>query len=363
MLAKPSDAEIERRRAEKQQLAKSKPKKEPQKKKERDPEAEKAALKDWALGVSCVDIGANLQSRGSFAEIQRQIERAKFAKVDLVVLTGCDIEGSKKGKEACEAWAAKNDDQRILFTAGVHPHSAKEWSQETETQIRNLAASPYLASLGECGLDYDRMLSPREVQLDAFRAQCFLAKDLNRPLFVHCREKDEGPPLGAYDDAVRILREAQLDPNDVCVHCFTGTESELRTVLDFGAYVGFTGFIGIKKRNADTLTALKNLRFHHGDLLDRLMIETDSPFMSPDKFYLPTSASKQLGIRGGKNEPAVLPAVARALADALNTAAAENDDAYRVVTPDDVATVTTKNAYAFFRLPRPDHFRLADDDS
>jgi len=369
MSAKPSEEEIARRRLEKQArketaLPKTPPK--TQKKRANDPRLEAEALGKWGLQRVCVDIGANLQSRCSYEEVERQVQRAALANVGAVVLTGCDVEGSLKGRRACEEWASRHAEQRVLFTAGVHPHEASTWSADAEAAVRDLATSPFLASLGECGLDYDRMLAPRDTQQATFRAQARLAKELKLPLFVHCRERDAAPqgggggggeeappPLGAYADAVDILRESNLDPKDVCVHCFTGNADDLKTVLDYGAFVGLTGFVGIQKRSQRTAAALRT--YGGAALLGRLMIETDSPFMSPDKSWLPTSAAKQLGIRGGKNEPAVLPAVARALAAVLT----QGDD---LVSPDDVATATTANALTFFRLPRPHAFNLAFDE-
>ncbi|KAJ8612590.1 hypothetical protein CTAYLR_009795 [Chrysophaeum taylorii] len=302
----------------------------------RDPESEAAALAAWGVG-ECVDIGANLQSRGDFGEVCRLVERAAVAGVSRVVLTGCDVEGSRKGAAYCEEWAARrNEQQRLYCTAGVHPHDAKDWDGDAEAAIREVARSPYCVALGETGLDYDRMFSPRETQLEVFRAQAELAKTLDMPLFVHCREKDEGEPLGAYADAVRILNEVGVEPAACCVHCFTGNSTELRLVREFGAYVGVTGFVGIAKRCGPTVEAL---RAEGPRILDALMIETDAPFMMPDKAWIP--ARKELGIRGGKNEPAALPGVARALAAALGGGG--------VVEPSHVAGVTTQNARRFFR--------------
>lgn len=338
--AKPSDEEIARRRAEKTAAKKSAPptqkRADAPKKKERDLEAEASALRDWAV-KPLVDIGANLQARGNWDQVVALTERAALAGVEWIVLTGCDIPGSTKGVEYAERWRARGGPQRLYATAGVHPHEAKMWDRSSEDMIRRLAASPVCISLGEAGLDYDRMLSPKETQLRVFRAQADLARELSMPLFVHVRERDEGEPLGAYSDAVRVLALSGIDPTKCCIHCFTGDSAQLEVVLEFGAYVGFTGFVGIAKRNAQTLAAIKS----KPGLLDRIMCETDSPYMLPDKSWLPSAQIKRLGVRGGKNEPAVLPAVCRALAAALST------DTFNV-DPETVAQITTRNAHAFF---------------
>ncbi|KAH8046414.1 hydrolase [Aureococcus anophagefferens] len=156
----------------------------PQQKKERDPAAEAAALRDFGVGCALVDCGANLQSRHGFDETAA-LDRAALAGVGRVVLTGCDVAGSRSGT----------------------------WDDATAAELRAIAASPHCVALGECGLDYDRMFSPRETQRDVFAAQCALARDLGKPLWVHVREVDApGAPLGAYADAIAILGASGLDP-------------------------------------------------------------------------------------------------------------------------------------------------------
>lgn len=347
--AKPTEAEIAQRRAAKAALKKEKPPKEPSqpqnKPKERDVVAEAAALRDWGVGEALVDIGANLQSRHSFEEVVDLAERAASAGVRYTVLTGCDVNGSRAGVMYAERLRDLGGPQRLYATAGVHPHDATSWDDATEAALVDLARSPECVALGETGLDYDRMFSPRETQLRVFRAQADLARRLDMPLFVHCRDKEDGEPLGAYVDAVGVLREAGMDPAACCVHCFTGDTQDLDLLLEAGVYVGVTGFVGIAKRSAHTVAALRSRQPDR--VLQRLMIETDAPFMLPDKTWLPNAQSKRLGLRGGKNEPAVLPAVCRALAAALST-----DDA--PVDPATVARMTTRNAHRFFRLePSP----------
>eukprot|EP00633_Aureoumbra_lagunensis_P003457 CAMPEP_0197302382 /NCGR_PEP_ID=MMETSP0890-20130614/51013_1 /TAXON_ID=44058 ORGANISM="Aureoumbra lagunensis, Strain CCMP1510" /NCGR_SAMPLE_ID=MMETSP0890 /ASSEMBLY_ACC=CAM_ASM_000533 /LENGTH=358 /DNA_ID=CAMNT_0042781967 /DNA_START=110 /DNA_END=1186 /DNA_ORIENTATION=+ len=350
MKAKPSEEEINRRRAEK---AAAKAAKGPsdkkaiiqQEKKRGDPVEEARILREeWALSVPLIDAGANLQSRNSREEIIRLARRAKAANVKTIVLTGCDLTGSKEGQEIAEEFKSNDDLTQFLFTAGIHPHSATEWNHTTSNILKDFAKSPLLAALGECGLDYDRMLAPREIQIETFKAQAQLAKELDLPLFIHCREKDNAiPKLGAHLDTVSILRQVGLNPNRACVHCFTGDTQDLELLVDFGCYIGFTGFIAIAKRCAHTLEAISKVG--PSALIPKLIIETDAPFMLPDKSYLPNSFAKKIGIRGGKNEPAVLPAVAAALAAALSS----SSDC--TISPSDVATLTTNNAHAFFRFP------------
>ena len=372
---KPSPEEIARRRAEaaaNKAAAPPKPAPAPAPaKKERDPGAELAALRAFALGggVELVDIGTNLQTRGSYADVARQLRRAAEAGVTRVVLTGCDVAGARKGRRLAERWALEeggggdDDDNgggsaaacRVYFTAGVHPHDATKWDAQTAEAIRELARSPACVSLGECGLDYDRMFSPRDTQLRVFEEQCALAAELGRPLFVHVRERDadKGEPLGAYADALAILAKFDggggLPAARVCVHCFTGNEAELAPLLERGVCVGFTGFVGIAKRAGATIAALRALgvarRVAPLSEGGRVLIETDAPFMSPDKQFLPTATAKAMGLRGGKNEPCVMPAVARALAAALGDGAPS---------PEEVGRATTAAAIEFFDLHAAD---------
>ena len=347
LAAKPSPEEIERRRRAKRAERAANPKKkvvqQQTQKKQRDPAEEAKALREFRI-APLIDAGANLQSRGSYDDVVRQLRRASQAGVAAVVLTGCDVDGSTAGKDFCERWASEGSTLQLGFTAGVHPHDASKFTEDTLQKLEALAAAPFCVALGECGLDYDRMFSPRDVQLAAFRAQCGLAKRLGRSLFVHVREKEEGEALGAYRDAVAVMTEAQLIPEKVCVHCFTGSVDELAALVEFGCRVGFTGFLGIAKRSGATraaaaaLAAAGLLDVARGDVL----LETDAPFMLPDKAYVPAALGKQLGLRGGKNEPAVLPAVARALADALGADARA------------VAESTTAAAAAFFAFDAAD---------
>ncbi len=367
---KPSPEEIARRRAAAaatKAAAPPKPAPAPAPaRKERDPGAELGALREFALGggVELVDIGTNLQTRGSYADVARQLRRAAAAGVTRVVLTGCDVAGSRKGRRFAERWALEEGGGgdgaaapgcRVYFTAGVHPPDASKWAATTAEAIRELARSPACVSLGECGLDYDRMFSPRDTQLRVFEEQSALAAELGFPLFVHVRERDadKGAPLGAYADALAVLAkvdgERGLPAARVCVHCFTGDEAELAPLLARGVVVGFTGFVGIAKRAGATIAALRALGVARqvAPLSEggRVLIETDAPFMSPDKQFLPTATAKAIGLRGGKNEPCVMPAVARALAAALGDGAPS---------PEDVARATTAAAIEFFDLRAAD---------
>lgn len=201
---------------------------------------------------------------------------------------------------------------------------------DTIQELRLLARHTQCRAIGECGLDYDRMFTPRDVQLLVFRKQVELAVELKMPLFLHERDAGRGPLLGSCRELLAILDECQVEPSLVCVHCYTGTEENLQAYLERGYFIGLTGFAGMRQRGSHIRKMLQK-----GVVpLKQLMIETDCPFMMPDKDYFPDD----LGLQGRRMEPCGMPAVCRAVAECLG------------VEPADVARATTENARRFFRL-------------
>ncbi|CAE8588893.1 unnamed protein product [Polarella glacialis] len=315
-----------------------------------------AAVASFAVAgdTPLVDIGANL-GKCSAPELAAQLVRASAARVGHVILTGCSIKSSKDAKRMCEEWNGEKGVQKALsylgvasrkeldaagiqrlptlaFTAGVHPHDAKSCDGNTISTLRLLAEHPSCVAIGECGLDYDRMFTPREVQLEWCRKQVELAIELDMPLFMHERDRDavKGAPLGSAGDLRKIIFESEIDPSKVCIHCFTGSDKDLKEYISRGYQIGLTGFAAMHKRGAHIRRFLEagDLPLHH------LMIETDCPFMLPDKQYLPDS----LGIKARTNEPCCMPAVCRAVAECFRVA------------PEEVARQTTENAARFFGL-------------
>lgn len=281
--------------------------------------------------------------------------RAAAARVDHVIVTGTSVASSVDARRICEDWigdagirlldkhlgrAAKQEFEAmspirlptLAFTAGVHPHDAKTCGAETLQELRTLATHEQCAAIGECGLDYDRMFSPRAVQLEWCKAQVALAVELGMPLFLHERDRDahKGPAIGFSPDLLDILDSCRVEPTRVCIHCFTGSGHALRTYVERGFLIGLTGFAGMKQRGAHIRELLQQ-----GALpLNQLMIETDCPFMMPDKCYLPS----ELGIQGKRNEPCAMPGICRAVAECLGES------------PEQVAAITTANALRFFGL-------------
>ena len=233
------------------------------------------------LPPALVDIGLNLTSRKFHHDRDEVMARAVSVGVRTVVLTGCEMRGnldaSKYAVQAADrarAARARGDTapQALVFsTAGFHPHNAKQLRIPTDIdKLRELCAQPHVVAVGECGLDYNRDFSPRDVQVAAFKAQIQLAIELGMPMFVH--ERDAHDDLMACFDSF----DAATLP-DVVVHCFTGSEPALRAYIDRGFYIGLTGTLCMSQRGRELRRIASTIP------LDRLMIETDAPFMSPVK--------------------------------------------------------------------------------
>ncbi|MHC4831977.1 MAG: TatD family hydrolase, partial [Planctomycetota bacterium] len=182
-----------------------------------------------------VDIGLNLVHKQFQSDRYAVLERARKAGVRRAILTGVSVRAS----EAAAALAAQHAG-RLWSTAGVHPHEAKSCDNHTLPTLRRLAALPQVRAIGECGLDYNRDFSPREVQRQWFEAQVELAAELGMPLFVHERD--------ALDDTVAVLEPHFAKVPGAVIHCFTGNEESLDRYLELGMHIGITGWICDERR-------------------------------------------------------------------------------------------------------------------
>lgn len=213
-----------------------------------------------------IDIGANL-TKFSDHGLQYVLKEAREADVNAIIVTGCDHKGSIRALDIVE----KFGDFELYCTAGVHPHHAKEYNDEVHKSLEEMHKNPKVIAVGECGLDYNRMYSSKEDQIRCFRAQIEMAIKFKKPMFLHDRE--------AFPDFANILEEyVKKEGKDKVfgvVHCFTGTEEEVKRYVELGFYIGITGWICDKRRNGPLLKALKYIP------IERLMIETDAPFLHP----------------------------------------------------------------------------------
>ncbi|HEX2876152.1 MAG TPA: TatD family hydrolase [Polyangiaceae bacterium] len=257
-----------------------------------------------------IDIGVNLTSKQFRADLPQVIERALAAGVRHMIVTGLTAPLSQSALEL-----ARTRPTQLCSTAGVHPHNARTFDRHTQAELRNLACAPEVVAIGECGLDYDRDFSPRDQQRAAFEAQLELAAELRKPVFLHQRS--------AHEDFERILRNARPRLVGGVVHCFTGDGKELDCYLELGLCIGITGFICDERRGTHLHELVRRIP------ADRLMIETDAPFLLPRDLR---------GVSGRRNEPAFLPHVAASVARCAGRDVAE------------VRQSTTRVAFELFRL-------------
>jgi TatD DNase family protein len=262
--------------------------------------------------LALVDIGANLGHESFAHDFDAVLERARAAGVVQMVVTGASREGSQQALAIARAHPGF-----LYATAGVHPHHAVEYTDEADALMRELHRAPEVMAVGECGLDYFRDLSPRPAQRRAFERQLQIGVDTGKPLFLHQRD--------AHGDFMAVLKnfEGRLGP--AVVHCFTGTWEEMRDCLDAGYYIGITGWLCDERRGLHLREIVKHIP------ADRLLIETDAPYLLPRTVKLAPSHRR--------NEPMYLRHIVEELArdrgeDVAVTAAA-----------------TTAAARRFFNLP------------
>lgn len=237
-----------------------------------------------------IDIGANLTHDSYSHDIEKVLARAWQSGVKAIVMTGDDLEKSKNAKELCGL------DERLYFTCGIHPHQAKNNLAFSKKSYIDLLEDKRCVAIGECGLDYHRNYSSPEEQIVIFKQQLKIALDYKLPLFLHQRD--------ALDDYLEILDSFNLK-NTLITHCFTGDEDTLRKLLDRDSYIGITGWITDTNRNQDILDAVKYIPD------DRLMIETDAPYLIP-KNIVNTPA------QSNRNEPYYLSYIVKAVSEARN---------------------------------------------
>jgi len=231
------------------------------------------------------------------------LERARAAGVSRIVVVGTDVETSRAAFALCAGRPG------LYPTAGIHPHDAAQITDAQRDEIAALCAREECVAVGETGLDWFKEFSPREQQLAGFRWHAELARELDKPLVVHCRD--------AHEDTARILRETSGVRG--VMHCYTMGTEELPAYLDLGFYISFSGVVTYPKNVANREAA-------RVVPLDRIVFETDCPYLAPQ------------GKRGLRNEPALVRLVVEDVARLRGMDAAE------------LARVSSANAARLFRL-------------
>jgi TatD DNase family protein len=239
------------------------------------------------------------------------IERAKAAGVAAMLTIGT---GNPHDGEIARAVKAAEKYENVFAAIGVHPHDAKLFDDAAETHLRELARSEKVIAWGEIGLDFYYDHSPRDVQFDVFRRQIRIARELDLPIIIHSRDAD--------DETVEVLTEECSHENfrGGIMHCFGGTAQMAEDLMRIGFLISFAGNVTFKKA--------ENLREAARVVpLDKLLIETDCPFLAP------------VPVRGKRNEPAFVAHTARFLAD------------FYEIETEQLAKQTSENFSKFFALP------------
>jgi TatD DNase family protein len=228
------------------------------------------------------DTHAHLHFPDFMTDFDEMMTRARAAGVRRMVTIGTDAETSR----AAVAIAERDPD--VWASVGLHPHDAESGDEALFAELERLAGSPRVVALGEMGLDFFRNLSPRPVQETAFRRQIALARALRKPVLVHCRD--------AYAETLALLAEEGVKDVGGIMHCFSGDVEIARRCLDLGLLVSLAG--PVTYPNARALPDVA--RFVPAD---RLVVETDCPYLPPQPY------------RGKRNEPSYLVITAARVAD------------------------------------------------
>ncbi len=261
--------------------------------------------------MQLIDIGANLTHSSFCHDLEPVLERAKTSGVVKLVVTGASREGS------CAARQLARQYPNLLYaTAGIHPHLASEFNAEILGLLQGLLIDPKCVAVGEAGLDYYRDLSPRSAQLFAFEQQLTMAVECAKPLFLHQRD--------AHADFLACMDGVRDKISRAVVHCFTGDKKELFDYLDRDFYIGITGWICDERRGRHLRELMREIP------ADRLMLETDSPYLLPRNIY-PSPSHR-------RNEPMYLAHICAEVAQARGEAM------------EITAASTTATALAFFDI-------------
>ena len=260
--------------------------------------------------MELIDTHCHLTFEQLADDVEAVVQRSEAAGIVGWITVGTDAQHNRKAVELADRF------EHMYAAVGIHPHDAKDVTGQTIAELKELAQSEKVVALGETGLDYHYNFSEHAEQRRTFAAQLEIARELNLPVIVHCRE--------AFDETIEILEQfisVKGRLKGVVFHCFSGSAEQARIVLDHGFYISFTGVVTFKNAT-QTQQAAKSVP------TDRLMLETDCPYMSPE----PMRKQKI-------NEPALMIHTARFLAE------------LKEMSPTDFAQAVTATSKNFFGLP------------
>jgi TatD DNase family protein len=267
-----------------------------------------------------IDSHAHLEGNRYDNDREQVLARAKENGIEayLAIGNGDGPETADCGIKLVEKYDGKPEYPRIWASVGIHPHEAHLANEAADARMLQWARNPKVIAWGEIGLDYFYDHSPREVQKTVFERQMELAKAAKLPIIIHCRPSDNSE--NAWDDCLKMIAEEWSTTGlGGILHCFTGSVDHARRGLDMGFLISFAGNITFPKaqpiRDAAQLVPL-----------DRMLIETDSPYLAP------------IPHRGKRNEPAFVKEVARQIGES------------RSLSADEIGLQTTRNFYKFFGI-------------
>lgn len=258
------------------------------------------------MSMHLVDTHAHLTDKAYQPDLEPLLQRSRQQGVDKWITVGTSIADSQKAVDLCKLH------ESMHCTVGIHPHESASMQPDDLDKLRQLAEQPKACAIGEIGLDYHYDFVDRSTQNRVFSEQLALAARMALPVVVHCRE--------AFDDCLAMLADHPAAESAVVFHCFSGDVAQAERLIDRGYFISFTGVITFK--NAEQVR-----RAAQHAPLDRIMIETDSPYLSPEPQR-----------KVWPNEPSLLVHTAAKLAELRN------------VTPQEIAEVTTQNCRLFFQI-------------
>ena len=257
--------------------------------------------------MELIDTHCHLTFEQLSDDIEAVLARSVVAGVASWITVGTDPQQNRKAVDLADKF------KNMYAAVGIHPHDARDVIPDTLIELKELAREEKVVALGETGLDFHYNFSCQSDQKQAFAAQLKIAKELNLPVIIHCRE--------AFDETMEILDEYCRGLRSVVFHCFSGSAEQAKIILDYGFYISFTGVVTFKNaeliRNAARIIPV-----------DKLMLETDCPYMSPE----PMRKQKI-------NEPALMIHTARYLAE------------LKQMDLTDFANTVTATSKSFFDLP------------
>ncbi|MCG9754340.1 TatD family hydrolase [Shewanella insulae] len=237
---------------------------------------------------SYIDIAVNLVGSPLEQECDTLINDAAAQGVSPLIVIGSSLDESQQAIDCVARYP-----NALYTTAGVHPHHASEWDTGSRERLTQLVKQSGVVAIGECGLDYNRDFSPRPKQREAFEAQLALAVELEMPVLMHERD--------AHEDFAAILQAYRPQLKGALLHCFTGNRASLEHYIEMDLHLGITGWVCDERRGQELAELVVDIP------AERIMIETDSPYLLP--------RSMRPKPKSSKNKPQYLPYIGRVIAE------------------------------------------------